>query len=133
MLCIPEQLFNSAHTAESKGLFMRPGLFTYVHWLSACTLFYLLISLISQHTVSVFYLHSSAPCIKIVIKDNTVRAFIWSSLLCLYVHDSHYAKRAPKFSRTFELFDGIQFLNKLYYFLFMPLSRYCFPLIVSAR
>ena len=25
MLCMPEQLFNSAHTAKSKGLFMRPG------------------------------------------------------------------------------------------------------------
>ena len=41
MLCIPEQLFKSAHTAECKGLFMWPGLFIYVYWLSAYALLYL--------------------------------------------------------------------------------------------
>ena len=95
MFCIPEQLFNSAHTAESKGLFMWPGLFTYVHWLSACACF-IYFSFISQHTVSVFYLISSIPCIKILIKDNTVIVFIWSSLPSLYVHDSHYAEKSSK-------------------------------------
>ena len=41
-ICIPEQLFSSAHTAECKGLFMWPGLFTYVQWISAFALLYLL-------------------------------------------------------------------------------------------
>ena len=92
MLCIPEheQLFNSAHIDESKGLFMWPGLLT-----------------ISQQTVAVFYLDSPIPCIKIQIKDNTVIVSTWSSLLCLCVHDSHYADRVPNVSRTFELFDGV--------------------------
>ena len=35
-------------------------------------------SLISQHTVAIFYLHGPIPFIKILIKDNTVIVFIWS-------------------------------------------------------
>ena len=68
---------------------------------------FIYLGLISQHTVSVFYLQSSIPCITILTKDNTIIVFIWSSSLRLHVHDGHYAKKAPDFLRIFELFDGI--------------------------
>ena len=98
MLCIPEQLFIMLN--------LRGCLYDWFHSLK-CTGFqrvicFICLSLISQHTVAVFYLHSPIPCIEILIKDNTGIVFIWSSLLGLYVHD-----RVANFLRTFELFDGI--------------------------
>ena len=109
MLCIPEQLFNSAHTAESESSFQHVLCFIYL-------------SLISEHRVAIFYLHGPIHRIKILIKDNTVIVFIWY----------YYERQVPNFLRTFELSDR-SFLKNLYYFRFLPLSGYSVPVSVSAR
>ena len=105
MLCIPDQLFNKTHTAESKGLFISPGLLTYVYWLSACALLYLLKFDKQVYSCSTFPTKSNTLH-KILIKDNTV-IVIHMVFITVFVLDSHYADRDPNVSRTSELFYGI--------------------------
>ena len=93
---------------------------------SSTLLIYL--SLISQHTVAIFYLHGPIPCIKILIKDNTVTVFIsrvHMVLLCKTEFQNFFMNRLWAFQWIF--------FNKLYYFCFVPLSRYSVPLSVSVK
>ena len=69
---------------------------------------FIYLSLISQHTVTIFYLHGPILCIKVLIKDSTVTVFMVFITVCMLMIVI-MQDRVPNFLKAFELFDGIFF------------------------